>query len=59
MANLDAIITFGIIVAAAIYLYRRFAGAKDSKESGCASGGACSGCGCGNSGEHGHSVTKL
>lgn len=50
MMILDTFITLGIIVGAAVYLYRKFAKAKNS--GGCSSGGDCCGTGDHSSGTH-------
>lgn len=42
--SFDTLITLGIVLAAAIYLYRKFTRAKPGGDCGCASGcGGCSG----------------
>lgn len=43
MMALDTLIAVGIVVVAAIYLYRKFAGTKKSGGCGCSSGGGCCG----------------
>jgi len=39
----DTLITLGIVIGAAVYLFRKFAGSKKSDGCGCASGGGCCG----------------
>jgi hypothetical protein len=41
MMTLDAFITVGIVVGAAVYLYRKFAKTKKSGGCDCSSGGGC------------------
>lgn len=51
--SFDTLITLGIVLAAAIYLYRKFTGAKQTGGCGCASG--CGGCGAKEAVGRGHS----
>jgi hypothetical protein len=41
MLTLDTLIAVTIVVGAAVYLYRKFAGSRNSGGCGCASGGGC------------------